>query len=113
MLPQRCHYALSRGRYRRRVSAPLWILTMAAVVALTVRLIPARGSAGRALHFPSQGVSPVIAAPPSVALAPVVSPGSLLARVMISAPCNPGPGGTIVTAASADPVPCVLLMIVT
>ena len=78
---------------------------MAAVVARTVRLIPARGSAGRALHLPSQGLSLVIAAPPSVALAPVASPGSALARVMISASCKPGPGGTTVTAASAAPAP--------
>src|SRR6266851_3547033 len=95
------------------ISLLLWILTMAAVVALTDRLIPARGSADKALHFPSQGMSPVITAPPSVALAPVASPGSPLARVMISAPCHPGPGGTTVTAASAAPAPCVLLMIVT
>ena len=86
---------------------------MAAVVARTVRLIPARGSADRALHFPSQGVSPVIAAPPRVALDPVASPGSPLDKAMICASGNPGPGGTIVTAASAACAPCVLLMIVT
>src|ERR1022692_193813 len=97
--------ALCQGR--------LWILMMAAVAALTVRLIPARGSAGGALHFPSQGVSPVIGAPPSVALAPAASPGSPLDRVMICASRIPGPGGTIVTAASAACAPCVLLMIVT
>ena len=86
---------------------------MAAVVALTVRLIPAPGSAGRVLHVPSQGVPPVIVAPPSVALVP---PGvsrlpageSHDLRVL-----HPRPGGTIVTAASPASAPCALLMTVT
>ena len=86
---------------------------MAAVAALTVRLIPARGPADRAFHVPFQGVSPVIGAPPSVALALAASHGSPLDRVMTCASCFPGPGGTIVTAASAAVAPCVLLMIVT
>ena len=43
---------------------------MAAVVALTVRLIPACGSAGRVVQVPSQAVAPVIVAPPSVAVVP-------------------------------------------
>src|ERR1039457_3190970 len=112
--PSARHGRARAGLARRRVyQPPLWILTMPAVVALTVRLIPARGSADRALHFPSQEVSPMIAAPTSVALAPVASPGSPPDRVMTSAPCNTGPGGTIVTAASIAPAPCVLLMIVT
>src|SRR5262249_40647499 len=37
---------------------PLWILTMAAVVALTVRLTPARGSAGRGPPPPAQRGAP-------------------------------------------------------
>ena len=96
---------------------------MAAVLALTVRLSVVPGSAGRALQAPSQGVSPVIAAPPSVALPPVASPGSFPASVITSAPGPPapgppapgppGPGATIVTAASAASGPWVLLMIVT
>ena len=48
---------------------------MAAVVALTVMVMPARGSAGRVVHLPFQGVPPVMVAPPRVTLAPLASPG--------------------------------------
>src|SRR5215471_9563626 len=98
---------------RRGYRLPLWILTMAAVVAGTVRLIPARGSVGRAVHLPSQGAPPVISAPPRVALVPAAVPGSAPARAMISEPCGCGPGGVMVTAASVACAPWVLLMMVT
>ena len=62
---------------------------MAAVLARTVRLSALPGSAGRALQVPSQGVSPVIAAPPRVAWPPVASPGSCPARVITCAPAPP------------------------
>jgi hypothetical protein len=58
-------------------------------------------------------VSPVIVAPPSVAVFPRASPGCAPARVIISAPCTLGPGGMIVTAALGAPAPCALLMTVT
>ena len=86
---------------------------MAAVVALTVRVIPASVPAGRASHFASQGVLPVMVAPPSVAFVPLASPGYPPARVMTSAPWTPGPGGAMVTAASPAVAPWALLMIVT
>jgi PAS domain S-box-containing protein len=92
---------------------PLAIRTMAAVVALTVRLIPSRAPAGRVSHSPFHRASPVMAAPPSVALAGVASPGTPLVRVMTCALGSPGPGGRMVTAASAARAPWVLLMIVT
>src|SRR5581483_6802989 len=88
------------------------ILTMAAVAERTVRMIPERRSAGRAVQVPSQAASPVIAAPPSVALALAAFPGSWPARVMTWALCGPGPGGAIVTAASAACCAWVLLMMV-
>src|SRR5215831_1853530 len=86
---------------------------MAAVVALTVSVIPVCGSTGTVLHFPFQGVSPVMVAPPSVASVPLASPGCPPARVMTSALRNPALGGAIVTAASPAPAPCALLIIVT
>src|SRR5215471_18336554 len=92
---------------------PLWILTMVAVVAFTVRAIPARGSTGTVLHVPFQDASPVMVAPPSVTVVPLASPGCAPARVMTSTAGTPGPGAAIVTAASAAPAPCALLMIVT
>ena len=92
-------FQATHARPRGCQLSPAWTPAMAAVVAPTVRLTPASGSAGSALHYPfPHGASPVIAAPPSVALAPVASPGSPPARVIIPAPRNRGPGGTIVTA---------------
>lgn len=68
LLPKEGQKSLDGRRWVRH--PPLWILTMAAVVALTVRLIPACGSAGRAVQAPFQVVAPVIVAPPSVAVVP-------------------------------------------
>jgi hypothetical protein len=95
--------------YQRR----LWILTMAAVAALTVREMRALWPAGRAFHVPCQPVSPVMTAPPSVALAPAASLRWPLAKVMTCARWGPGLDGRIVTVASAAFSLCVLLMIVT
>src|SRR5690242_13737033 len=71
------------GRSRPRAGQPpLGILTMAAVVALTVRVTPGRGPAGSVVQVPLQGASPVIVAPPSVTLVPLASPGCAPASVM-------------------------------
>src|SRR6185437_7397131 len=61
------------------------ILTMAAVVAWTVRLILESGPTSTVLHVPSHGASPVIAAPPRVTLVPWASPRWAPASVMTCA----------------------------
>jgi hypothetical protein len=110
----RAMWDVLRRRPDRDAASRVYLsLTTAAVVALTVRLIPAARSVTTGLHFPSQAVSRVIEAPPMVALVPLASPGCPPASVITCASRPARPGGMIVTAASPALAPCALLMIVT